>query len=191
MVVFCNFSRPFYSSDAKALEMSGHDIFSDEAAASRACMQMSETKASHLQGHDVFADEPTAFVPGKVQSEAKMKRDMHANNVFADEPIAFVPGKAQSEAKMKRDMYANNVFSDATEPHRPSTAQSRAKAEEISGHDIFSDGDAFKTGDMSESRVAHHAALGGSDVFSNETGETRRIIGGVSKPPGGETSIVF
>ena len=122
--------RPFPSSDAKALEISGHDIFSDEAAQSRTQLQMSQTKAAHLQGHDVFGDD-------------------------AD---AFVPGKAQSEAKMKRDMYANNVFSDAAEPHRPSTAQSRAKAEEISGHDIFSDGDGFRAGDKSESRTARHAA---------------------------------
>lgn len=46
-------------------------------------------------------------------------------------------------------------------------------------------------GEVSESRAARQAAMGGQDVFSNETGVTRRIIGGVTKPPGGDSNIVF
>lgn len=211
------FFWPFSQSEAKALEISGHDIFSDEASQGHA--HMSETKAAHLQGHDVFADEPAAFVPSRVQSDLKMQRDF----------------------------YADNVFSETAEPHRPGTAQSRAKAAEICGHDIFSDGASlatgedggrksgrarqsrpsewvcvfFKTrtlhareknkkvcgqrrthawfiscvtlydGEMSGSRAARQAAMGGHDVFSNETGVTRRVVGGVTKPPGGGSTIVF
>lgn len=46
-------------------------------------------------------------------------------------------------------------------------------------------------GEVSESRAAFQAAMGGHDVFSNETCVTRRIVGGVSKPPGGGSNIVF
>ena len=188
----CFFLRPLSSSDAKAMEFRGHDIFSADAGDAHGHGHMSDTKAAHLQGHDVFADVPErAFVPSKVQLDTKMQRDLHANNVFSDAAEPHRPGKAQLETKMQRDMHANNVFSDAAEPHRPGTAQSRAKAAEMSGQNIFSDGEGFVASEVSEARAAHQAAMGGHDVFSNETGETRRAVGGVSKPPGGGSNIVF
>lgn len=156
-------SAPLQSviSEAKAREISGHDVF-DDGPAARA-PQMSELKASHLQGHDVFDDAPDR---------------------------AYVPGRELSDAKFERDFKGHDVFSDSATPRRPGTALSGAKAAEIRGQDIFSDGPGYVAAEMSDARAAAVAAMHGQDVFADGTVERRTTVA-VTNPNRNSSNVTF
>ena len=63
------------------------------------------------------------------------------------------------------------------------------KFTELSGNDIFK-GDAAPTADKSLS-TAKLREINGSDIFADGKIEARDYLGGVRKPPGGESSIAL
>ena len=64
------------------------------------------------------------------------------------------------------------------------------KFNELSGNDIFK-GDAPPSSAEKPLSVAKLREMSGSDIFSDGKVESRDYLGGVRKPPGGESSIAL
>lgn len=67
------------------------------------------------------------------------------------------------------------------------------KSAELSGHDIFSDAN-----NVSHDKSQHHhlsqaklREITGHDIFSDDKPRARDVLGGIKKPPGGESSIAL
>lgn len=64
------------------------------------------------------------------------------------------------------------------------------KFSELSGNDIFK-GDVPPSSAEKPLSVAKLREMSGSDIFADGKAETRDYLGGVRKPPGGESSIAL
>ena len=77
----------------------------------------------------------------------------------------------------------------------PKKSMSELKQKDIAGSGIFETAPEATGADvspMSYSRQKSVAAAAGSDIFAvDDSGQPRNVVGGVRKPPGGGSSIVF
>ena len=64
------------------------------------------------------------------------------------------------------------------------------KFAELSGNDIFK-GDAASSCGEKQLSEAKLKEIGGNNIFADGKAESRDYLGGVRKPPGGETSIAL
>ncbi|GMH00138.1 hypothetical protein Nepgr_001977 [Nepenthes gracilis] len=135
--------------------------------------QLSDAKCKELSGHDIFAP-PLEIVPQSlpIQSVESREKDKGkpaaAHAVDGGQSLAFgeEPGMKTAK-KIYNQKYVqlsgNNIFKEDAPPKSPEKPLSVAKLREISGSDIFADGKV----------------------------ESRDYLGGVRKPPGGESSIAL
>lgn len=76
------------------------------------------------------------------------------------------------------------------EPMKTAKKIYNKKFSELSGNDIFQ-GDADPSGADKSLSVAKLREISGNDIFADGKVEARDYLGGVRKPPGGESSIAL
>ncbi|KAI3706150.1 hypothetical protein L1987_76408 [Smallanthus sonchifolius] len=150
-------------SEAKQRELSGT---LDNDADSKLKKQFSNAKNKELSGHDIFAP-PPEIQPRPLAARALALRESISigesapNNTNAEEPVIKTAKKIPSQKFT--ELSGNNIFKGDEAPASAEKPLSSAKLREMSGSNIFADGKA----------------------------ESRDYLGGVRKPPGGESSIAL
>ncbi|KAL6337838.1 hypothetical protein AAG906_002303 [Vitis piasezkii] len=146
--------------------------------------QISNAKCKELSGHDIFSG-PPEILPRSLAAarslESKESKDMgepaprnvrtsvkvsnpaggQSNILFGEEPVVKTAKKIHDQKFA--ELTGNDIFKGDVPPGSAEKPLSMAKLKEMSGSDIFADGKA----------------------------ESRDYLGGVRKPPGGESSIAL
>ncbi|XWS41560.1 hypothetical protein CRYUN_Cryun17cG0092500 [Craigia yunnanensis] len=145
--------------------------------------QISNAKYKEISGHDIFAPPEIKShslaaarsnesreskdmgepVPRNVRTSVKISNPAGGQTsiLFTEEPVVKTAKKIHNQKF--QELTGNGIFKGDVPPGSAEKALSRAKLLEMSGNDIFSDG----------------------------KGESRDYLGGVRKPPGGESSIAL
>ncbi|XP_076882230.1 uncharacterized protein LOC143530629 [Bidens hawaiensis] len=150
-------------SEAKQRELSGT---LDNELDSTLKKQFTNAKNKELSGHNIFAP-PPEIQPRPLTARALALRESISigestpNNTNAGEPAIKTAKKIQSQKFT--ELSGNNIFKGDEVPASAEKPLSSAKLREMSGSNIFADGKA----------------------------ESRDYLGGVRKPPGGESSIAL
>ncbi|KAA8546822.1 hypothetical protein F0562_003254 [Nyssa sinensis] len=166
---------------AKQRELSG-TLESESDAKSQ--KHLSDAKCKELSGHDIFGP-PPEIPPRSLAAvrtlESKDSKDMgepaprnvrtsvkvsnpaggHSNIMFGEEPVVKTAKKIHNQKFA--ELTGNDIFKGDVPPGSTEKPLSVAKLREMSGSDIFADGKV----------------------------ESRDYLGGVRKPPGGESSIAL
>ena len=114
--------------------------------------------------------------------------DLKGHDVFDDGPG---PVPVPMHSLKSKHLRGHDVFGDVGTPRRPSTALSDLKRSEMSGQDIFADGQdaGYKNnvqGEMrfSEARKLAVAGMAGSDIFADgAAGANGRTSVASTRPP--------
>lgn len=149
---------------AKQRELSGN-LESDADAKLK--KQLSDAKCKELSGHDIFAPPPEMLPRPTTARTLDLK-----GSIEIGEPDTrnVIPGEDPS-VKTAKKIYDK-------------------KFSELSGNDIFK-GDVPPSSAEKPLSVAKLREMSGSDIFADGKAETRDYLGGVRKPPGGESSIAL
>lgn len=164
---------------AKQRELSGNLDYDAEANLKK---QLSDAKCKELSGHDIFGPPPeikprplaarSAFkasidmgepAPHNVHTSVRVSNPAggQSNILFSEDPAIKTAKKIHNQKFA--ELSGNDIFKGDVPPSSAEKALSTAKLREISGNDIFADGKV----------------------------ESRDYLGGVRKPPGGESSIAL
>ncbi|KAF3441056.1 hypothetical protein FNV43_RR19342 [Rhamnella rubrinervis] len=166
---------------AKQRELSG-TLQTDSDAKNK--KQISNAKTKELSGHDIFGPPPEIVPQSKAAArtlESRESKDMgepaprnirtsvkvsnpaggQSNILFGEEPVVKTSKKIHNQKFA--ELTGNNIFKGDIPPGSAEKPLSVAKLREISGSNIFADGKS----------------------------ESRDFLGGVRKPPGGESSIAL
>ncbi|KAF0908024.1 hypothetical protein E2562_022884 [Oryza meyeriana var. granulata] len=149
---------------AKQRELSGTLQSEDDSKMKR---QISNAKSKELSGHDIFAPpedpRPRNSANGST-SQTPGKNAQVSTITFgeADTDSVVKTAKKIPERKLT-DLTGNDIFKGDTAPGAAEKHLSTAKLKEMTGSDIFADGKA----------------------------PSRDYLGGIRKPPGGESSIAL
>ncbi|KAF8411477.1 hypothetical protein HHK36_004028 [Tetracentron sinense] len=156
---------------AKQRELSGTLESESEAKMKK---QLSDAKCKELSGHDIFSSPPEIPTRPLAAHSSNLKESKDAkeptprnpaggqsNIIFSEEPVIKTAKKIHNQKFA--ELTGNGIFKGDDPPGSAEKSLSRAKLREMSGSDIFADGKA----------------------------ESRDFLGGVRKPPGGESSIAL
>ncbi|KAI3762185.1 hypothetical protein L1987_52609 [Smallanthus sonchifolius] len=150
-------------SEAKQRELSGT---LDNEIDSKLKKQFSNAKNKELSGHNIFAP-PPEIQPRPLANRALALRESISigesapNNTNAEESVIKTAKKIPSQKFT--ELSGNNIFKGDEAPASSEKLLSSAKLREMSG----------------------------SNIFADEKAESRDYLGGVRKPPGGESSIAL
>ncbi|EYU28495.1 hypothetical protein ABFS82_03G022500 [Erythranthe guttata] len=151
---------------AKQRELSGN---LDTEYESKLNKQISMAKNKELSGNDIFAP-PPEIQPRPLTARALALRESitigeptshNSNGVSSEEPAIKTAKKIPNQKFT--ELSGNNIFKGDAPPSSAEKPLSSAKLREMSGSNIFADGKV----------------------------ESRDFLGGVRKPPGGESSIAL
>ncbi|KAL2339901.1 hypothetical protein Fmac_007841 [Flemingia macrophylla] len=151
---------------AKQRELSG-TLESEDSILKK---QLSDAKCKELTGHDIFAP-PPEIKPRPITPrilELKGSIDIGERHADVDQDDTNAAGEAMKTAKK---IY-NKKFA------------------ELSGNDIFK-GDVAPSSAEKSLSGAKLREMSGSNIFADGKVEARDYLGGVRKPPGGESSIAL
>ncbi|XP_068638181.1 uncharacterized protein [Aristolochia californica] len=155
---------------AKQRELSGTLESESDAKMKK---QLSDAKCKELSGHDIFGPDPEIPPrPLAARSLEKESKDM-------GEPAPRNPAGGQS----------NIMFSEET-PIKTAKKIHNQKFAELTGNDIFR-GDTEPGSAEKSLSMAKLREMSGSDIFADGKAASRDYLGGVRKPPGGESSIAL
>ncbi|KAG6585290.1 hypothetical protein SDJN03_18023, partial [Cucurbita argyrosperma subsp. sororia] len=149
---------------AKQRELSGN-LESDADAMLK--KQLSDAKCKELSGHDIFAPPPEILPRPTTARTLDLKGSIE---IGEPDNINVIPGEEPS-VKTAKKIYDK-------------------KFSELSGNDIFK-GDVPPSSAEKPLSIAKLREMSGSDIFADGKVETRDYLGGVRKPPGGESSIAL
>ncbi|KAL6504229.1 hypothetical protein OROGR_026152 [Orobanche gracilis] len=149
---------------AKQRELSGN---LENEYDSKLNKQFSVAKSKELSGHDIFAP-PPEIQPRPLSARALALRE----NITIGEPMSHNGNDASNEASVMKT--AKKI------PNQ--------KLSELSGNDIFK-GDGLPASAEKPLSSAKLREMSGSNIFADGKAESRDYLGGVRKPPGGESSI--
>ncbi|CAH8390570.1 unnamed protein product [Eruca vesicaria subsp. sativa] len=127
----------------------------------------------------------------KQLSDAKYK-EISGQNIFAPPP-EIKPRSGNTRALALKDNFNLGAESQTSgEEDSVKTAKKiyDKKFAELSGNDIFK-GDAASSCGEKQLSEAKLKEIGGNNIFADGKVESRDYLGGVRKPPGGETSIAL
>ncbi|KAG8099329.1 hypothetical protein GUJ93_ZPchr0013g37226 [Zizania palustris] len=148
---------------AKQRELSGTLQSEDDGKMKR---QISNAKSKELSGHDIFAPPEDPRPRDSENGSTSPGKNAHVSHFTfgeADTDSVVKTAKKIPEKKLS-DLTGNNIFKgDAAAPGAAEKHLSTAKLKEMTGSDIFADGKA----------------------------PSRDYLGGIRKPPGGESSIAL
>ncbi|XP_021900779.1 uncharacterized protein LOC110816771 [Carica papaya] len=151
---------------AKQRELSG--TLESEAEA-KLKKQLSDAKCKELSGHDIFAP-PPEIVPRPAVRALALRDNFDMGEPATSEATG---GQSTNEPGMKT---AKKIYNQ--------------KFAELSGNNIFK-GDVPATSAEKPLSRAKLQEMSGSDIFADGKVESRDYLGGVRKPPGGESSIAL
>ncbi|KAG7029625.1 hypothetical protein SDJN02_07965, partial [Cucurbita argyrosperma subsp. argyrosperma] len=149
---------------AKQRELSGN-LVSD--ADEKLKKQLSDAKYQELSGHDIFAPPPEILPRPTTARTLDLKGSIE---IGEPDDRCVIPGEEPS-VKTAKKIYDK-------------------KFSELSGNDIFK-GDVPPSSTEKPLSVAKLREMSGSDIFADGKVEARDYLGGVRKPPGGESSIAL
>ncbi|XP_068643280.1 uncharacterized protein [Aristolochia californica] len=164
---------------AKQRELSGSLESESDATMKK---QFSDAKCKELSGHDIFGPPPEIPPrPLATRSLEKESKDM-------GEPA---PRNVRTSVKVSNPAggQSNIMFSEET-PTKTAKKIHNQKFAELTGNDIFR-GDAQPGSAEKPLSVAKLREMSGSDIFADGKSASRDYLGGVRKPPGGESSIAL
>ncbi|XP_011628163.1 uncharacterized protein LOC18423843 isoform X2 [Amborella trichopoda] len=156
---------------AKQRELSGNLESESEMKIKK---QLSDAKTKELSGHDIFGP-PPEISPSPLAArsqELKESKDI-------EELAPRNPAGGQS----------NLMFSEETVVKTAKKIHNQ-KFAELTGNDIFK-GDTAPGSAEKPLSVAKLREMSGSDIFADGKAQSRDYLGGVRKPPGGESSIAL
>ncbi|KAJ3673424.1 hypothetical protein LUZ60_006798 [Juncus effusus] len=155
---------------AKQRELSGN-LVSEAEYEARMKRQVSDAKRKEITGHDIFAP-PEEQRPRSLDDGPTTPRGLHNSSaggagsfLFGDDSDSVVKTAKKIPTRKMTDLTGNNIFRGDGAPGvgAQEKSLSNAKLKEMTGNDIFSDGKAA----------------------------SNNYLGGVRKPPGGESSIAL
>ena len=160
-----------------------------------ALVQMEDDKTAGVNNTDNNYSRPDGQNTGNFITDKPSSRVIH--NPGGGSSICL--GDAEDEPKAKqishlkqKDIAGSGIFAPQDEmEHTPSRLTKNASN---AGSGIFDEHvvEEAKTSPMSYSRQKSVAAAAGSDIFAKaEADPLKNVVGGVRKPPGGGSSIVF
>ncbi|WJX32673.1 hypothetical protein P8452_20971 [Trifolium repens] len=150
---------------AKQRELSG----TMESEDNKLTKQLCDAKCKELSGHDIFAPPPEIKPRPITPRILELKGSIGIGDSHGDGDQGAATGEPVMKTAKKilnqkfADLSGNNIFKGDAPPLSAEKSLSGAKLREISGSNIFADGKA----------------------------ESRDYLGGVRKPPGGESSIAL
>ncbi|XVE95319.1 hypothetical protein REPUB_Repub02eG0086500 [Reevesia pubescens] len=155
---------------AKQRELSG--TLESEADA-KLKKQLSDAKYKEISGHDIFAPPPEILPrPCTVRALAlKDNFDMGESDTRTPGPAGGSMSSEEATVKTAKKIYNQKIA-------------------ELSGNDIFK-GDAPPGSAEKPLSSAKLREMSGSNIFADGKAESRDYLGGVRKPPGGESSIAL
>ncbi|CAK9154245.1 unnamed protein product [Ilex paraguariensis] len=165
---------------AKLRELSGTLESESEAKLKK---QFSDAKCKELSGNDIFAP-PPEIRPRPLAARALALRE----SITIGEPA---PHNVHTSVKVPNSSGAqsNDMFNE--EPIVKTAKKiPNQKFAELSGNDIFK-GDAPPQSAEKPLSLAKLREMSGSNIFADGKAESRDYLGGVRKPPGGESSIAL
>ncbi|KAJ6939439.1 hypothetical protein NC651_005788 [Populus alba x Populus x berolinensis] len=133
--------------------------------------QISSAKSKELSGHDIFAP-PPEILPRPTTVRALALQE----SIQLGEPSPRNPAGGQMSSEESVVKTAKKIYNQ--------------KFNELSGNNVFK-GDAPPSTAEKPLSVAKLREMSGSDIFSDGKVESRDYLGGVRKPPGGESSIAL
>ncbi|KAJ6412787.1 hypothetical protein OIU85_017971 [Salix viminalis] len=153
---------------AKQRELSGTLESESDAKLKK---QISDAKSKELSGHDIFAP-PPEILPRPTTVRALALQE----SIQLGEPSPQIPVGGQQPSEESVVKTAKKIYNQ--------------KFNELSGNDIFK-GDAPPSSAEKPLSVAKLQEMSGNDIFADGKVESRDFLGGVRKPPGGESSIAL
>ncbi|KAA8538059.1 hypothetical protein F0562_027361 [Nyssa sinensis] len=165
---------------AKQRELSGTLESESEAKLKK---QLSDAKCKELSGHDIFAP-PPEIQPRPMAARALALRE----SISIGEPA---PRNVHTSVKVSNPAggQSNGVFGEEPVVKTAKKIHNQ-KFSELTGNDIFK-GDGPPTSGEKPLSSAKLREMSGSDIFADGKVESRDYLGGVRKPPGGESSIAL
>ncbi|KAJ6774369.1 N-LYSINE METHYLTRANSFERASE [Salix purpurea] len=133
--------------------------------------QISDAKSKELSGHDIFAP-PPEILPRPTTVRALALQE----SIQLGEPSPQIPVGGQQPSEESVVKTAKKIYNQ--------------KFNELSGNDMFK-GDAPPSSAEKPLSVAKLQEMSGNDIFADGKVESRDFLGGVRKPPGGESSIAL
>ncbi|KAM7520757.1 hypothetical protein LguiB_019719 [Lonicera macranthoides] len=167
---------------AKQRELSG-TLESEAEAEARLKKQLSDAKCKELSGHNIFAP-PPEIQPRPLAARALALRE----SISIGEPA---PQNVRTFVKVSNPAggQSNGIFGEEPVVKTAKKIPDQ-KFAELSGNDIFK-GDAPPTSSEKPLSSAKLREMSGNNIFADGKAESRDYLGGVRKPPGGESSIAL
>ncbi|KAK1263041.1 hypothetical protein QJS04_geneDACA021201 [Acorus gramineus] len=165
---------------AKQRELSGTLESESETSMKK---QISNAKSKELSGHDIFGPPPE--IPARPLAaralESKESKDFEEH----------VPRNLHTSVKVSNPAGGQSNIMFGEEPVVKTAKKiNNQKFAELTGNDIFK-GDAPPGSAEKPLSVAKLKEMSGSDIFADGKAASRDYLGGVRKPPGGESSIAL
>ncbi|KAM1729275.1 hypothetical protein ACFX12_019689 [Malus domestica] len=169
---------------AKQRELSG-TLETEAEREARLKKQLSESKFKELSGHDIFAPPPEILPRTTTAPRALALK----GSIEIGEPTS--PNCRTPVKKVSNPGGGQSNITSIEEP-APKTAKKiyDKKFSELSGNDIFK-GDVPPSSAEKPLSSAKLREMSGSNIFADGKKEARDYLGGVRKPPGGESSIAL
>ncbi|OVA14186.1 protein of unknown function DUF4057 [Macleaya cordata] len=165
---------------AKQRELSGTLESESEAKMNK---QLSDAKCKELSGHDIFGPPP------EIQPRPLAARALDLKgSIDMGEPA---PRNVRTSVKVSNPAggQSNVIFSEEV-PMKTAKKIHNQKFQELTGNDIFK-GDAPPGSVEKSLSTAKLKEMSGNDIFADGKAASRDYLGGVRKPPGGESSIAL
>ncbi|KAM1247907.1 hypothetical protein TB2_043918 [Malus domestica] len=168
---------------AKQRELSG-TLETEAEREARLKKQLSESKFKELSGHDIFAPPPEILPRTTTAPRALALK----GSIEIGEPTS---PNGRTSVKVSNPGGGQSNITSIEEP-APKTAKKiyDKKFSELSGNDIFK-GNVPPSSAEKPLSSAKLREMSGSNIFADGKKEARDYLGGVRKPPGGESSIAL
>ncbi|KAK1287832.1 hypothetical protein QJS10_CPB19g01436 [Acorus calamus] len=165
---------------AKQRELSGTLESESETSMKK---PISNAKSKELSGHDIFGPPPEILArPLAARAlESKESKDFEEH----------VPRNLHTSVKVSNPAGGQSNIMFGEEPVVKTAKKiNNQKFAELTGNDIFK-GDAPPGSAEKPLSIARLKEMSGSDIFADGKAASRDYLGGVRKPPGGESSIAL
>eukprot|EP00249_Psilotum_nudum_P010169 c22377_g2_i1 orf=348-1355(-) len=168
---------------AKQKELSGSKETSADILVRR---QFSSAKSKELVGSDIFGPPPE--MPPRSLNRNLEAREEPKEVKGASEPV---PRNVRTSVKVSNPAGGRSQIIFGQETREKSSRRVHdQKVAELTGNNIFK-GDPPLTPSEKPVSVAKLREMCGSDIFADEKPAGRDCVGGIRKPPGGESSIAL
>ncbi|URE09274.1 hypothetical protein MUK42_23604 [Musa troglodytarum] len=137
---------------------------------------LSDAKCKELSGHDIFA------APEVLPRSSGWNLEMNENDLRETTPRNL-------QSPVKAGGPSNLLFGEEPEVKSAKKIHTQ-KVAELTGNGIFKD-DATPGAAEKTLSTAKLKEMSGSDIFADGKAPSREYLGGVRKPPGGESSIAL